>query len=268
MLLGAVSSRFLFLGDAARRVAGTCPAGPSDLYRRETPEVALAREQAGGGRFYDDGADDRATVERRTREARGLDLLRPATGAVFGIRYLGDNDVDRMTPAPAVRWSAALAALPWGEEKARLLRGAGVSLVRTAAPAPDPVGVEEVGRFGSDRLVRIAGAREEFALLPEGDGGSVIVRERRASRVALHVDVALPSATLWIGRTFDPNWHARVDGRDLALEPGDAYRMTALLPNGAHDVTLAYANPLFGAGLALSLAALLAAGALAAGRPA
>ena len=172
LLLGCLVA-LLFLGDAARRVAGTCPAGPPDLYRSETPEVALVRSQAGDGRFYDDGADDRATVERRTREARGLDLLRPATGAVFGIRYLGDNDIDRMTPEPAVRWSAALAALPWGEEKARLLRGAGVSLVRTAAPAPDPVGVEEIGRFGPDRLVRIAGARPEFALLPEGEGGSV-----------------------------------------------------------------------------------------------
>ena len=171
--------RILFLGDAARRVAGTCPAGPPDLYRRETPEVALVRAQAGGGRFYDDGADDRATVVRRTLEAGGLDLLRPATGAVFGIRYLGDNDVDRLTAAPAVLWTAALARLPWGEEKSRILRSAGVSVVRTASPGPDPVATEEIGRAGSDRLVRIAGARPEFALLPEGEAGSVLVVERR-----------------------------------------------------------------------------------------
>ncbi len=267
MLLASLMG-ILFLGDAARRVAGTCPAGPPDLYRRQSPEAALVREQAAGGRFYDDGADDRATVERRTREAHGLDLLRPATGAVFGIRYLGDNDVDRMTAEPAVRWTAALAATSWGEEKARTLRDAGVSLVRTASPAPDPVGVEEIGRFGADRLVRIAGARPEFALLPEGDAGSVLVIERRSSRVRLRVNVALPAATLWIGRTFDPNWRARLDGMDLALAPAGTYRTTALLPRGVHDVTLTYANPLFGAGVALSLAALLAAGAMAAGRPA
>jgi hypothetical protein len=259
----------LFLGDAARRVAGTCPAGPPDLYRKETPEVALVRAQAGDGRFYDDGADDRATVVRRTLEAGGLDLLRPATGAVFGIRYLGDNDVDRLTAAPAVRWTAALAALPWGEEKSRVLRSVGVSVVRTASPGPDPAATEEIGRAGSDRLVRISGARPEFALLPEGEAGSVLVVERRPSRVVLRADVTLPTATLWIGRTFDPNWRARANGRELALSPADGWRMEAKLPKGVHDVTLRYANPLFGAGLAVSLAALAAAAALVrAGRPA
>ncbi len=261
LLSGLVA--LLFFADASRRVAGTCPAGPPDLYRRETPDVALVRTQAGDGRFYDDGADDRATVERRARDAGGLDLLRPETGAVFGIRYAGENDVDRMSSVAAVRWAAAAAAQPWGEEKARALRAAGVSLVRTAAPGPDPAGTEEIGRSGGDRLVRIAGARPEFALLPEGDAGSVLVVERRASRVVLRVAVAASSATLWIGRTFDPNWRALADGRALALRPAEGFGAAATLPNGAHAVTLTYANPLFGAGAAISLASLLGAAALA-----
>ena len=268
VLLSSLFS-LLFLGDAARRVAGTCPAGPPGLYRRETRDVAFVRTQAGDGRFYDDGADDRATAERRTREAGGLDLLRPATGAVFGIRYAGDNDVDRLTAVESVRVAAGLAALPWGEEKARALRGLGVSLVRTAAPGPDPVATEEIGRSGSDRLVRLAGARPEFALLPEGEAGSVLVVERRPSRAVLRVNVSLSSATLWIGRTFDPNWRARADGREIPLKAVDGGRMAADLPKGVHEVTLSYRNPLFGAGAAISLAALAAAGALfRAGRPA
>ncbi len=261
LLLGCLVA-LLFLGDAARRVAGTCPAGPPDLYRRETPDVALVRAQAGEGRFYDDGADDRATAERRAQVAGGLDLLRPETGAVFGIRYAGENDIDRMTPAPAVRWAAAVAALPWGEEKARALRAAGVSLVRTSAPGPDPVATEEIGRTGADRLVRIAGARPEFALLPEGEGGSVTVLEHRASHVRLRVSVALPAAVLWVGRTFDPNWRARADGREIELRPSDAHRMAAELPHGAHDVILTYENPLIAGGAAISLASLLGAAAL------
>ena len=253
----------LFFADAARRVAGTCPAGPSDLYRRETPDVAFVRSQAGDGRFYDDGADDRATAERRARDAGGLDLLRPETGSVFGIRYAGENDVDRMTPVSAVRWAAAAASQSWGEEKARALRAAGVSLVRTAAPGPDPAGTEEIGRTGEDRLVRIAGARPEFTLLPEGEAGSVLVVERRASRVVLRADVAVPSATLWIGRTFDPNWRALADGRALELRPADAFGTAATLPKGAHALTLSYVNPLLGAGAAISLASVLGVAALA-----
>jgi hypothetical protein len=248
----------LFLADASRRVAGTCPAGPPDLYRRETPDVALVKAQAAGGRFYDDGADDRATVERRTRVAGGIDLLRPETGVVFGLRYAGENDVDRMTPAASVRRAAALAALPWGEEKARALRSAGVAVVRTAAPGPDPAGTEEIGSSGGDRLVRISGARPEFTLLPEGEGGSVTVLERRASRARLRVAVTLPAAILWIGRTFDPAWRVRAGGREQTVRSADG-RMAVDLPRGVYDVDLCYENPLFTPAAALSLASLAAA---------
>ncbi|MFI5120696.1 MAG: hypothetical protein ACHQM4_09795, partial [Thermoanaerobaculia bacterium] len=164
LLLGSMIA-VLFLADGARRVAGTCPAGPPDLYRRETPAVSLVRGQAGHGRFYDDGADDAPTVARRTREAGGLDLLRPATGVAFDVRYAGENDVDRMTAASSVRFARETAGLARGEEKVARLRRLGVAVVRTPAAPPDPAGVVEVGRFGGDRILRIGGAREEFALV-------------------------------------------------------------------------------------------------------
>jgi len=247
----------LFLFDAARRVAGTCPAGPPDLYRRATPEVALVVKEAGSGRFYDDGADDAPTVARRTRETGGLDLLRPATGVAFGIRYAGENDVDRMTAAASVGLAREIASLSWGEEKVERLRRLGVATVRTPAARPDPAGVLEVGRFGGDRILRVEGAREEFALLPAG-GGRVTVRQRGANVARLGVHVALPAAILSVSRTFDPNWHARLDGQELALSPADGFLTAAEVPNGDHEIVLRYENPAFGAGGALSLASLLA----------
>jgi hypothetical protein len=247
----------LFLADAARRVVGTCPAGPPDLYRRETREVALVRAQAGTGRFYDDGADDASTVARRTRAAGGLDSLLPAVGVAFGIRYAGENDVDRMTAAPSVRFARALAGLRWGGEKVARLRTLGVTLVRTAMAPPDPPGVVEIGRFGEDRILRVEGARPEFSLLPRG-AGTVTVEERRAGRVRIRVRVGLPAAVLSIARTFDPNWHARLDGADLAVRPSDGYLMAASIPAGDHEIALAYENPSFLAGGALSCASLLA----------
>jgi hypothetical protein len=245
----------LFFADAARRVAGTCPAGPPDLYRKETPAVALVREQAGLGRFYDDGADDAPTVERRTREAGGLDLLRPATGVAFGIRYAGENDVDRMTPAASVLFASQTAGLSWGEEKVARLRRLGVAIVRTPAAPPDPAGAVEVGRFGGDRILRI-GAREEFALLPAGSG-RVAVRERGANRTRLAIHVALPAAVLSVARTFDPNWHARLDGKELALRLADGFLTAVDVPKGDHEIVLRYENPAFGAGAALTVASLL-----------
>ena len=247
----------LFLADAARRVAGTCPAGPLDLYRRETPEVALVRAQAGAGRFYDDGADDASTVARRTREAGGLDPLLPAAGVAFGIRYAGENDVDRMTAAPSARFARALAGLQWGEEKVARLRTLGVTLVRTAAAPPDPAGVVEIGRFGEDRILRVEGARAEFSVLPRG-AGTVTVEERRAGRARLRARVGLPAAVLSVARTFDPNWHARLDGAELAIRPSDGYLMAVDVPGGDHEIALAYENPAFLAAGALSFASLLA----------
>jgi hypothetical protein len=256
LLLGSIIA-VLFLADAARRVAGTCPAGPPDLYRRETPAVALVRAEAGAGRFYDDGAGDAATVARRTLEAGGFDPLLPAAGVVFGIRYAGENDVDRMTAAPSARFARALTGLRWGAEKVARLRALGVTLVRTAAPSPDPPGVVDVGRFGGDRFLRVAGARAEFSVLPAG-AGTVSVEERRAGRARLRLRVGLPVAVLGVARTFDPNWHARLDGADLAIRPSDGYLMAVEVPGGDHEVSLAYENPAFPAGGALSFASLLA----------
>ncbi len=247
----------LFIADASRRVAGTCPAGPPDLYRKETPEVALVRAQAGSGRFYDDGADDASTVARRTREAGGLDPLHPAVGVAFGIRYTGENDIDRMTAAPSARFARALARLRWGEEKVARLRTLGVTVTRTAAAPPDPPGVVEIGRFGEDRILHVENARAEFAVLPRG-AGTVTVEERRAGRARLRVRVGLPAAVLFVGRTFDPNWHARLDGADLQVHASDGYLMAVNVPGGDHEIALAYENPAFSSGAALSLASLLA----------
>jgi hypothetical protein len=247
----------LFIADAARRVAGTCPAGPPDLYSRETPAVTLVRTAAGHGRFYDDAADDVPTVARRTREGGGFDRLRPAAGVAFGIRYAGENDVDRMTAAASVRFARGIASLRWGEEKIARLRTLGVTVVRTPEAPPDPAGVVELGRFGGDRILRIEGAREEFTLLPAG-AGSVAVEERRAGRARLKVRVALPAAVLSLSRTFDPNWRARLDGSELALYPADGFLAAATVPKGNHEIALQYENPAFGAGSALSLASLLA----------
>ena len=256
LLLGGILG-VLFFADAARRVVGTCPAGPPDLYRRETPEVALVRAQVGAGRFYDDGAGDAATAARRTRDAGGFDPLLPASGVAFGIRYAGENDVDRMTAAPSARFARALTGLRWGAEKVARLRTLGITVVRTAMPPPDSAGVVEGGRFGEDRILRVEGARAEFSLLPVG-AGTVSAEERRAGRVRLRVRVGLPAAVLSVGRTFDPNWHVRLDGAELAVRPSDGYLMAADVPGGDHEVVLAYENPTLLAGGALSLASLLA----------
>ena len=164
--------------------------------------------------------------------------------------------MDRMTAAASMRFARQTAGLAWGEEKVARLRRLGVAIVRTAAAPPDPAGVVEVGRFGGDRILRVEGAREEFALLPAG-GGRVTVRERGANLAHLQVHVALPAAVFSVSRTFDPNWRARLDGKELALRPADGFLTAFDVPKGDHEIVLRYENPAFAAGGALSLASLL-----------
>jgi hypothetical protein len=258
-LFAAILS-FLFLADAARRVAGTCPAGPAELYTRDTAAVALVKSVIGSGRFYDDGADDPPTAARRARDAGGLDELRPETGVALGLRYAGENDIDRMTAAASLAFARETAALPWGAEKLARLRLLGVTVLRTAAPPPDPQGSAEVGRFGADRVVRVEGAPAEFALVPSG-AGSVAILERRASSARLRVHVALPAAVLAISRTYDPNGRLSLDGKDVEVRATAGFLSAADVPKGDHDVVLRYENHAFRAGAALSLA-FLAAGVL------
>jgi len=241
----------LFLFDAARRVAGACPAGAPDTYRRTTPALDLVKAAIGEGRFYDDRADDPATGVRRAAEAGGFDPLRPTTGVLHGVRYAGENDVDRMTPREAFAFTASLARLSWGEAKARELRKAAVTVVRTAAPPPDPAGTHEVGRFGSDRIVALEGTRPEFSF---DSGGVVKMLDRSPNEVRLEATVEEAVARMAIARTFDPSWHARVDGVETPLVRADGFLTALDVPRGRHRVELRYRNPLFTLGALVSIA--------------
>ncbi len=294
----------LFLLDGARRVEGSCPAGPADRFSKATEEVERAVAAAGAGRFYDDGADARAVAVRRAAERDGFDPLRPLTGTVFGIRYAGENDVDRMTARQAVAFARRLAGEPWGEEKVALLRAAGVTLARTSSEAEVPA-TRDVWRRGPDRLVAIAGARPEASLVPralvvargaggplpagadpleaavvEGDDppgwrsfgtGTVRVTARTSSRLSLHVTAGEPGGLLVLTRSYDPTWRARVGSKEVPTRRADGHLTAIVVPAGESKVELAYRNPLLAAGAGLSLLAvavlaILAAPALRSGR--
>lgn len=273
----------LFLLDAGRRVAGSAPAGPAGFWDAVPPEVAAAKEAAGAGRFYVDGADDVAQATALARERGGLDPLRPITGAAWGLRYGGDNDVDRMSTPEAVAAVAALARMPWGEEKVRRLRTIGVTAARTGAPGPDPPGVRGTARFGSARIVALDGARPEHHFvrrarpapgtlvvpapsdplreaLVAGLGeersfgaGEVTLLERSNGRRRLRARVAPPGGLLVVARAFDPSWTATVDGRRVESLRADGFLTAVPVPAGEHEVVFAYRSGRMLAGLAVTL---------------
>jgi hypothetical protein len=286
--LAAFLGAALFLLDAGRRVAGSAPAGPPGFFASPPEEVRVAAEAARGGRFHVDGADDSARATALALELGGLDPLRPITGAAFGLRYGGDNDVDRMSPPGAVAFAAGLARLPWGEEKVRRLRAIGVTAARTDAPGPDPAGVSGAGRFGRARIVVLDGARPEHLFVGsayfvprgvaprvpddpvagtvlEGSGapfsfgsGSVTLLERTNGRHRLRVLVEPPGGLLVVARTFDPSWTARVDGAEVPSLVADGFLTAVRVPPGSHEVVLAYESSLLVVGSVVTLLSILA----------
>ena len=246
-----------------------------------------ALSAARGGRFHVDGADDAARATALAFERGGLDPLRPLTGAVFGLRYGGDNDVDRMSPPQAVAFASALARLPWGEEKVRRLRTIGVTAARTDAPG-DPAGVRETARFGRGRIVAIDRARPEHSFVSralfappgllapappdplvetvlEGTGaplsfgtGEVEVLERTNDRHRLRVRVDPPGGLLVVALAFDPSWKARVDGTPAESLRADGFLTALRVPAGEHDVVLSYENRSLAVGGVVTLLSLVA----------
>jgi len=254
----------LFLADAARRVAGTCPAGAPGLY--ETSPDPRAR-----GRFYDEAADDpRVALRRAAAVTSGLDPMRAATGVLSGVLYAMDNDIDRMTPYEATLFSRRTAALPWGEAKLARLRVAGVGWARR----------------DTDEIVTVEPTRAEFLFLPEAkpftdldlerpgheplttglfEGpagtfgtGTVEVLERRAHRLRLRVTAGSPRGYLAIARTYDPAWRATVDGRAAPLLRAEGFLSALFVPEGTHEVELRYSLRWFALGSVLSLLGLAA----------
>jgi hypothetical protein len=240
----------LFLLDAPRRVAGQCPAGDPVALLAGDPALEAVRARMPMGRFYDDGADDLRTALRRAAERGAADPLRPTRGVFFGIRYAGENDVDRMTPSASVEWARALARLPWGGEKAAILAGANVSVLRTAAPAPDPPGARELLRSGGDRIVAIDPVRPEFF----AGGRTVEVLERRPGRSLLRVAAGV-GARLQVARTFDPSWKVTVAGVGATLVPDGPFGAVDL-PASEVLVDLRYDNPRIRTGVAISVLSL------------
>jgi hypothetical protein len=79
--------------------------------------------------------------------------------------------------------------------------------------------------------------------------------EDQGGRIRLHYRAG-QGAFLVAAMTFDPGWHARVDGSPVAVRLTAACQLGVELPPGEHRLDLRYRDPQVPAGAALSLAAL------------
>lgn len=254
---------------------------PASFYDT-APPAALSARKTGGRLFYD-------------REAEvALDPLRPMRPAVWGLSFAGNNDIDRFSPRRSFFFSLDLSRLSFADpRKAALLRLAGVTSVSTSDPAAarvagmEPLAETSAGRVlrglpGGRRLRVVFGARvvpdensaraaladpafdpESEAILEgaappltaEGFGGASAAEAGPDREV---VDATASSPALLVrSETFDPNWTARLDGRETRVVPADFAFQAVALPAGRHRIVFEYRNPLVLWGMFASLATLL-----------
>jgi len=87
-------------------------------------------------------------------------------------------------------------------------------------------------------------------------GRATILRDE-PERVEVETDSAAP-AYLFLADTYDPGWSATVDGHPAPIRPAQVAFRAVYLPPGGHIVAFAYRPAGFRAGLAISVAGLLA----------
>jgi hypothetical protein len=230
-----------------------------------------------------------------------IEELIPATGAVFGVRYIFDADPDgSYSYYNRLAGEAAAASTP--EERSRILRvyGARWYLHDEKEPAPlfqAVTGVAVAGRrlnlselpdalpelrwAGRDhRRNSLSGALElvrsekflpdtEVVLPGQVNGeasaaapGRVLVETAEADRASARVEAG-GAGHLVFSRTYFPAWKAKLDGRPVPVLVANARDLAVAVPAGSHRVEFFYDRAPFGRGVLLQAGAFLATLALA-----
>lgn len=258
------------LADLLQRHAGMLPSSPRSPFHDTDAATFALRETAGGRPVWYEPEWSGAMAARASLDAGGLDPAMPLVGIFHGLRYAGNNEVDRMGPRHAVAWARETARLPWGEEKLARLRAAGVGALLTLSDLDRLPGVERIlfpGWSGSARRVyRLSAPRPEGALLGS-DGTVSAARATRLEPTRERWEVDSPAGGRFVrARTFDLDLGATVDGATVPTSLADGMFTSLDVPAGRHVVELRYRNGTYAVGALLALVGLALAALLLFGR--
>ena len=139
--------------------------------------------------------------------------------------------------------------------------------VASAAPRASLVQSWTVARRQSDALSTVTSSgfrpsqeavlEENPGIEPSGGGPQGTVTYLGMGAQAARVTVDSPvAAMLLVRNSYDPDWHATVDGRDARVLPMDYVAQGVAVPAGHHVVDLRYDDPSIEYGLAGSAASI------------
>jgi hypothetical protein len=85
-------------------------------------------------------------------------------------------------------------------------------------------------------------------VVPPGGPGTAVYRQDSSTSGTILVDAKVPGVVL-IRNPFGPGWHATVDGRSVAVTPGDFVDQAVAVPAGHHVIQVRFDDPSIGWGL-------------------
>ncbi len=110
--------------------------------------------------------------------------------------------------------------------------------------------------FDASKIVFLSPEARQAVTVTNQTKARVLNSKFETQSVEIHVEAAAPSMVV-VAQTFYHNWSASIDGRDVPLLRANYAFQAIQIPQGRHDVRLAYKDKAFQTGLALSLVAWL-----------
>jgi hypothetical protein len=92
---------------------------------------------------------------------------------------------------------------------------------------------------------------ESLPAKTDGPSATAHLVERSAERLVVETRSTDPSVLL-VRQSYDPFWHAEVDGRPARMYVADAFEPSVAVPAGHHRVVLSYDDPWIARGLVIS----------------
>jgi Bacterial membrane protein YfhO len=145
----------------------------------------------------------------------------------FAPLYEDDATRSARTSRRMITWSGVLRSLD-------RLREARVLAIVAATPPP-PESFKRVDHVGNVWVARLP--RAAFATSESSQAQSFVKQEPGLITIKTYTDV---DDMIRVPVTFDPGWHATVDGRSVVISPDRGAFLAAHIPEGAHTITFTY----------------------------
>jgi hypothetical protein len=176
-----------------------------------------------------------------------------ATMDVLGVRW-----VTKVSPPPGTGWKQVSRDGAWTLYRRDVDAPRATAFLSWTVVSSPEVALRDVTAPGSDPgTLIVAGADPGISGASTGEPVPALYRAVGPDHSVVSVSTPAPAIVL-VRNTYDPHWHATVDGQSTPVLVGDGFLQAIAVPAGMHTIDLRYDDRWIGIGLAGSGLALMA----------